>query len=851
MRYVHLHILIQLVLSSALSIATTSAVAQVVPAPVLSYEARTYRSAFDLTFDVPDGATVYYTTNGDIPTTSSTKYDSSSTVRISGTVMVRARAFRDGYEPSETVTNAYIRIHSSIADFISNLPIVVVNQFDNVMHPYGEHRSVVYVSILDRDAAGSTPLLTDELHVHGRSNSNYRGTSSLSFPKKQFGVRLIDEDGENRNERILGMPSENNWIMSAPYDDRTLIRNAVAYQVSRDMGRYAPRTRFVELFLHQGSGAIDWSHYHGVYVLTERIKWDDNRVDIAKLGPEDASEPEISGGYILNFEHGREFHINSTTRNTPFALVRPQNDDATDQQKSWISRFLGDLESALFGSSFRDAQRGYAAYLDPASFIDYHLITEAFKEMDGYRLSTYLHKDRRGRMTMGPVWDYNLSLGNYTTTEGWNGHDPTGWYHTWVPQEAYLNGWYTRLFEDPDFVERYRERWWELREGAFATENIVNIITRFVDELGEAVGRNFERWDVLGRDVWQWSREGFDTYDEEIDYMVDWIETRLKWIDSQMAPRPDAEAASLRYFWHFDTTVPNDTPLKSIDAGYSLIYPAGVRFESALDGYPFEEGHGLWRKASMERRNNATDLNYRPEGSFNRPYADSRTRGLQIKQPFSAGGRENTLIFHVPTTGLDHVVLRFAAVDEGAADAILVDYSTESGHERWTTSGLASHRLLVSDVYQLYSVDFENVDGASDNPHFKIRLRFEETNPGEDRGRRVTFNNISIDALSSYSTGVVPIRDRESDVDAFRLEQNYPNPFGSSTSISFSLTRSAETKLTVFDALGRRAAVLVDEHLPPGRHTMTFDASRLAGGLYVYRLEAAGSTVARAMVLLK
>jgi hypothetical protein len=243
-------------------------------------------------------------------------------------------------------------------------------------------------------------------------------------------------------------------------------------------------------------------------MLVERIKWDDNRVNIAKLTPEDNSEPEISGGYILNFESGREWHIESTLRRTRFALVRPQVEDITVQQANWIEDFLGDLEAALFGANFRNPETGYAAYLDPESFIDHHLITEAFKEMDGYRLSTFMHKDRGGRMIMGPVWDYNLSMGNYTTTEGWNGHDPTGWYHTHVPEASYLNGWYNRLFRDPDFQERYRQRWWELRHGAFATDHIVNLIHRFVDELGEAVDRNFERWPILGQDVWQWSRRG-------------------------------------------------------------------------------------------------------------------------------------------------------------------------------------------------------------------------------------------------------------------------------------------------------------------------------------------------------
>jgi hypothetical protein len=827
----------------------TSVAAQPVAPPEFSHPAQTYMSPFQLSFEVPEGTTVRYTVDGNVPTTSSTAYPAGSTISISGTVMVRARAFREGYEPSETITRTYIRLGWDVEYFTSNLPLVVVNQLGNVMHPEGVHRSTVSFTVIDRGSDGRTRLLTDDLHLQSRSESNYRGTSSLSFPKKQFGVRLIDDEDGSRNEAILGLPSENNWIMSAPWDDRTLIRNAVAYRVSSDMGRYAPRTRFVELFLHDGSGPVTSSHYHGVYMLVERIKWDDNRVNIQKMTPEDNSEPEITGGYIINFEHGREWHIESTTRRTRFALVRPQVEDITHQQRMWIEDYIGGLESALFGSSFRDPQAGYAAYLDPESFVDHHLITETFKEMDGYRLSTFLHKDRGGRMIMGPVWDYNLSLGNYTTTEGWNGHDPTGWYHTYVPESAYLNGWYNRLFQDPDFQERYRERWWELRHGAFATDHIVNMIHRFVDELGEAVDRNFDRWPILGEDVWQWSREGFDTYEEEIDYMVDWIETRLAWIDSQMGEPPASIQSNLRYFWHFGSDIPNNTPLESLDATFALSSPAQIRFESALAGYPFDESHSSWRKASMERRNNPTDLNYRSEGNQGRPYDAGSMRGLQVKQPFTGDGGENALIFDVPTSGLENVVFRFAALDEGAADALLIDYATQPG-EIWTNAGLETPRLALSGEYQLFEVNFGEVTGAADNPDFKIRIRFEGSDMTADRGDRVTFNNISLDTLSSKVS--TSLEDGEGvSISAFKLNQNYPNPFNPSTTISFAVPVRTPVTLTVYNSVGQRVAVLVDEAINAGRHSVSFDASQLASGLYLYLIQAGDFRETRRMVLVK
>ena len=830
--------------------------AQTVSSPGFSHPAGTYTDSFGLSFDVPEGTTVYYTTNGDVPTSSSSAFQSGSTINISGTVMVRARAFGDGNVSSETVTRVYIQLHSNVADFDSNLPLVIVNQFDNVMHSEGHYRSTVHFSVIDLDDDGRARLLTDDLHLHSRTSSNYRGSSSLSFPKKQFGVRLIDDEDENRNEPILGLPSENNWIMHAPYDDRTLIRNAVAYQLSSDMGRYAPRTRFVELFLHDGNGPVSQSHYHGVYMLVERIKWDNNRVNITKITPEDNSEPEISGGYIINFD--RDVHIRSTHRNTGFALVRPQDWDITPQQRSWIERYLGDLERALFGSNYRDPDEGYAAYLDPESFIDHHLITEALKEMDGYRLSTFMYKDRGGRMIMGPVWDYNLSMGNYVENHPqwgtvWNGHSPTGWYYTHVPEGSYVNGWYTRLFQDPAFQERYRERWWELRRGPFATEHIVNMIYYYVDKLDEAKDRNFERWDIIGEYIWEWGHEGFDSYEEEIHFLVYWIETRMDWIDSQMGDPPaDQPESNLRYYWHFSDNMPNNTPLETLDATYSLIHNAQIRYHSALEGYPFDEEHALWRKASMERRNNPTDLNYRLEGNEGRPYDAGSTRGLQIRQPFIGDGGENTLIFDVPTTGLQNVLFQFAAVDEGAADALVVDYSTNLNDTGWTTDELISSRLPLSREYQEYELYFGHIPEVHDNPDFKIRIRFDGDHLDADRGNRVTFNNISVDTLfMEVPTSAEYDAQTDQGGQSFRLDQNYPNPFNPATTISFTLPERSEVSLTVYNAIGQRIMTLVDRQKDAGSHSVTFDATELASGLYLYRIQAADFVKTRKMMLVK
>ena len=825
--------------------------------PDFSHPAGTYDEPFELGLYAHGDETIYYTTDGEVPDETSNVY--SDPISVSGTMMIRARMYRDDEGFGEVATKTYIELAPDAAGFDSNLPLVIVNEHDETMlsrcndpnWPSDCERTTVSVSVIEPGSDGRAPLLSNDLHLQNRSASNYRGSSSLGFPKKQFGVRFLDEEDENRNLPLLGMPSENNWILHAPYDDRTLIRNAVAYQLSEDMGRYAPRTRFVELFLHDGDGPLSYAdHYHGVYMFKERIKWDNNRVNIQKIGPDDNHEPEVTGGYIINYD--RDVHITSDYRNTGFALVRPQNEDITSQQRSYIQGFLGDLERALFGSDFTDPSRGYAAYLDPESFVDHHLITEALKEMDGYRLSTFMYKDRGGKMVMGPLWDYNLSLGNHHISD-WDGHLPTDWYYTNLGQPAYLNGWYSRLFEDPAFERRYHDRWWELREGPFKTAHVLGMIEDYVEKLDEAQQRNFERWPILGEDVWEYSADGFDTYEEEIDHMSTWIETRLEWIDEQMDPPSDEfQPDGLWYYWYFDEELANDTPFELLEAGYALLNRPMIRFYSSLEGYPFHEGHPLWRKASMERRNRPTDINYHSTGYEGRPFDAGRMRALQVRQPFRGEAGENHLIFDLPTSDLsldDGLVFRFAAMDEGAADALLIDYSIASGEPEWTREGLPVLRHQLYNKYREYVVTFDDIESVRENPDFKIRIRFDGEDMAADDGNRVTFNNFSLESsrwsLSSGNDESEPLKSR------FQLKQNYPNPFNPATTIRYRLPEGTHVTLNIYNVMGQKVKTLVDKYQYAGSHSVTYDASSLSSGVYLYKLNTGGLQQTRMMTLIK
>jgi hypothetical protein len=215
--------------------------------------------------------------------------------------------------------------------------------------------------------------------------------------------------------------------------------------------------------------------------------------------------------------------------------------------------------------------------------------------------------------------------------------------------------------------------------------------------------------------------------------------------------------SQLIYFWLFDSTIPNDTPLETIDPVYEFVEGGLLEYHSALLGYPFDPEHPNWRKASMERRNSPTPINYRPEGNSGIPYENSEMRAIQIKQPFTGDGGENTLIFHLPTTDFKDVIFRFAALDEEAADNLVIDYSVSSGNPVWLNTGLTNPAPALSASYQLFEIDFSPVSPVNNNPNFKVRIRFSGNNMSADDGNRVTFNNISLDAISISGGNVPPV----------------------------------------------------------------------------------------------
>ena len=240
-------------------------------------------------------------------------------------------------------------------------------------------------------------------NYNGQIGIETRGSSSQSFPKKQYGLETQNPDSSNNNVSLLGMPEENDWILSAPYTDKSLIRNILAYTISNQLGFYAPKTQLCEVLIN--------GEYLGVYVLTEKIKRDDNRVNISSLNEYDASGDDVTGGYIIKIDKLTGTNCDNSfyteIEDVEIQYEYPKCDEITESQMEYINSYVSDFEDALYSEEFSDPLIGFRKFIDVQTYINMFICVEISKNVDGYSFSTFLNKDREslgGKLNFGPIW---------------------------------------------------------------------------------------------------------------------------------------------------------------------------------------------------------------------------------------------------------------------------------------------------------------------------------------------------------------------------------------------------------------------------------------------------------------
>jgi hypothetical protein len=360
---------------------------------------------------------------------------------------------------------------------------------------------------------------TDFLNYSGKIGIELRGSSSQTLDKKPYGFSTLLEDNvSNNNVSLLGMPSENDWVLNSLAFDPSMIRDYLSYTLAGNMGNYAPRVRYIEVIVNDD--------YKGVYILTEKIKIDSDRVNLTKLSDSDNSSPDVSGGYIVKADKttGGDPVAWSMPNyggwNTDFLHHKPNPEDITSQQANYIRSVFYDLASKTNPAN-TSIFNGYPSIIDIPSFVDFMIMAEIASNPDAYQFSTYFHKDRGGKLRAGPVWDYNLSFGNDLFLWGYD----RSLYDVW--QFDYENRgakFWRDLFQDATFKCYMAKRWFELTDvnQTLNYTTITNLIDAYVTLLGESRTREEERWGTVA------------DQSSNVMEMKDWILNRINWMNTNI-----------------------------------------------------------------------------------------------------------------------------------------------------------------------------------------------------------------------------------------------------------------------------------------------------------------------------
>jgi hypothetical protein len=408
----------------------------------------------------------------------------------------------------------------------TNLPIVGIYTFNTPIPD--TPKITALMGIIDNGYNVINHVSDTTRTYSGYIGIEQRGSISQAwwFLQKSYGLETRDSLGNDSDAVIMNMPIESDWVLYSPYDDRTLLRNVLTYNLSSQMGYYAPRTRYCELLLMDAS---TWN-YKGVYVLMEKIKRDNNRVDIAKLDEDDNAGDSLTGGYIfavdsnINAADSGFFSLNQP--DLFYSYKYPKGEDITLQQEAYLQAYVDSFELSTTAPNFADPVNGYRKYMVDTTFMDFLFIQELSKNVDCYKRSAYLFKDKDsngGRLRAGPVWDFNSAWHNTAICADY--HSYTGWailQWCWVNASFPVPAWWYRFLQDTTFVNDMKCRWTHWRSNVLSTQNIFNEIDSIAAYVSQAQVREYTQY-------------GFtENYSVILDTFKTWISNRLNWIDANI-----------------------------------------------------------------------------------------------------------------------------------------------------------------------------------------------------------------------------------------------------------------------------------------------------------------------------
>lgn len=513
-------------------------------------------------------------------------------------------------------------VHSSlVAQFTdSNLPIVIIETDNNLEIP-DQPRITASMKIIYR-GPGERNYVSDgvddsRLNYNGRIRIETRGSSSQILVKKQYGLTTVLTDNiTNNNVSLLGMPAENDWVLNGLAYDASLIRDFLSFNLSLLIGNYAPRQRYCEVVIN--------NDYRGLYVLTEKVKVDDNRVDVVKIDVDDNTLPDLSGGYLIKADKVTWEDPSAWTMltylgtQTDFIHERPDPTTITPAQHDYIMSVFKRLSSAATNPSIT---KGFPAVIDVPSFVDFMLVNELAANVDAYQFSTFFHKDKNGKLRAGPLWDLNLTYGNDLWFWGLDRSKTNTWQFS--NDDNVGPRFWLDLYNSGTFRCYLARRWHELSAPG-APLNLTSLnafIDETVDLISEATARENARWQSVGN------------HPEEINKIKDFLAARITWMSGQLTsfnscadvPTPPLVITRINYHPSVSTEFSREEDQEFIEItnnGTTAVPLTGIYFRGTGFVYQFPDGATLPGNAVIQLGNNRNVFQarygYEPYGQFTR-----------------------------------------------------------------------------------------------------------------------------------------------------------------------------------------------------------------------------------------
>lgn len=457
-------------------------------------------------------------------------------------------AVADAYD-----ANNYMPVDASVQITETNLPIVFINTKaidGNTTIIHKDYRVPVRMTIIN-NAEGKNYGDTlahpgQNVDYDGWVGIKYRGKSSFEYAKKKpMGFKTLetsDINGKKKKVKILGMPKDNDWVLLAPYHDRSMIRDVLTFELARPYFEFTPRSRHCELIMD--------GVYRGIYILCEKPSKGKNRLNLKTPGDTDDA---ITGDYMVQLDNDVVEHYTSKYKardsmgndldyhNLVYYLYEfPKYEDMVPDHSEWlnyINKQISDFEDVMNSEDYANPETGYRKYIDVTSFIDNMLVQEFSANPDAYRKSTYLYKrsDDVCPYFKTCLWDFNLAYGNtldYLFENRWHYINIAS---TQILKQNHVAFWWARLMEDAYYVDCLKKRWREYRETNYREEHITQVIDSLVNllEVGGARERNYKAWPNWNEFIWL-CRNNTKNYEDEINYIRSWIENRLSWMDMQL-----------------------------------------------------------------------------------------------------------------------------------------------------------------------------------------------------------------------------------------------------------------------------------------------------------------------------